>query len=328
MGDRVISSRPAKRITVRARRYRIIATVALFSLAAALQLGRVSSLADFPNNFAPLIAISCVVGVLIAVIVERRLTLLVASGMVSALSALCQTLPEFVRSPPIFTSRPATVRLVSLNMYKQNASPLAVAQWIISQRADIVILLEASGLSADARNLLSAYFPYGFDCSNNGRCSTILLSRSAPLSGGGLARADPEDRKGVSAVWGKFRDEHGPFTVVGVHMQRPPPMGDQATAINDIAAFLDTVPRRRAIVAGDFNLTPWTFAMRRQDHILNLPRLTRTNPTWPAPLPLLPIDQVYAGSGWQPVQLLRGPSLGSDHYAVITDLAAAEGPER
>ena len=88
-------------------------------------------------------------------------------------------------------------------------------------------------------------------------------------------------------------------------------------------------PRRRLIVVGDFNLTPWSFTLKRQDKALRLRRWTRALASWPAgkfsrimaaPAPFLPIDHVYAGSDWRAVRIERGPALGSDHRPVVVTL--------
>jgi endonuclease/exonuclease/phosphatase (EEP) superfamily protein YafD len=100
----------------------------------------------------------------------------------------------------------------------------------------------------------------------------------------------------------------------------------QARRFADLLADFD---RDSLIVAGDFNLTPWSFALRRGDARLGLRRLSRALATWPAgpvyagvalPFPVLPIDHVYAGRAWRVVSLKRGPRLGSDHYPVVVVL--------
>ena len=93
------------------------------------------------------------------------------------------------------------------------------------------------------------------------------------------------------------------------------------------------LPLPRLIVSGDFNSTPWSFSLKRQDRLFGLERRTRAMATWPAgdfsrmhfaiPFPVLPIDHVYAGEGWRTVEVRRGPMLGSDHYPVIITLAPA-----
>ena len=50
---------------------------------------------------------------------------------------------------------------------------------------------------------------------------------------------------------------------------------------------LDTTcsPTDDVIVAGDFNSTPWSFSLRRQDRWFGLERRTRALPSWPAANP-------------------------------------------
>ena len=63
-----------------------------------------------------------------------------------------------------------------------------------------------------------------------------------------------------------------------------------------------------AILVGDFNRVPWSFAMRRIDERVTLRRRTHGLATWPhrlptadgglpLPLPVLPIDQPQQGAG-------------------------------
>ena len=92
------------------------------------------------------------------------------------------------------------------------------------------------------------------------------------------------------------------------------------------------------ILAGDFNSTPWSFTLRRQDKRLGLERLTRALPSWPTarrtiwgigwPLPVLPIDHVYAGRAWRAVSVRRGPSLGSDHFPIVVQIAPSSAIAR
>jgi len=125
----------------------------------------------------------------------------------------------------------------------------------------------------------------------------------------------------------KLRTKNGQsFDLMAVHYRWPTALfnhqsgklpGDRRTAAQD------------DIVAGDMNLTPWSFTLRRQDKAFGLQRRTRAFWSWPArtpsggpfPFPFLPIDQVYAGSDWRTVSVERGPRQGSDHYPVIVTLA-------
>ncbi len=215
------------------------------------------------------------------------------------------------------------ITLLQFNVLKTNATPTAIAAWILHEQPDIITMEETLGGNRQILERLRPLYPYRTSCLSRMRCSTVILSRVRPLASGGLARGDPENQGALSAAWARFTSAGGPFTVVAVHFVRPWPWGNQERGRDQLAAFLGTIDRRRAIVAGDFNLTPWSAAMPRQDRIFGLRRHTRFLPTWPAMLgntttpAIMPIDHVYAGTDWGLETIRRGPGLGSDHYPVF-----------
>ena len=81
------------------------------------------------------------------------------------------------------------------------------------------------------------------------------------------------------------------------------------------------------MLLGDFNLTPWSFAMRGLDFGLKpMTRRTRGVLSYPArlgrltPLSFLAIDQVFAGPDWRTARVERLARGGSDHYPVMVTL--------
>jgi endonuclease/exonuclease/phosphatase family metal-dependent hydrolase len=94
-----------------------------------------------------------------------------------------------------------------------------------------------------------------------------------------------------------------------------------------VAAIAAAMASEALIVAGDFNMTPWSPAYRslRRDSYLH--SATRFARTWPAPAPFMPLDHIlYRGQ----VELVRaeawsgGPArTASDHLPVVVELAAA-----
>src|SRR5581483_9516804 len=106
---------------------------------------------------------------------------------------------------------------------------------------------------------------------------------------------------------------------------------DQARQEAQLARGIARFPRERTIVSGDFNSAPWSFSRRRWDKAFGLTRRERAIFSWPAgkvtahryrePIPILPIDHIYAGDRWATVSVSRGPRLGSDHYPLIAVLA-------
>jgi endonuclease/exonuclease/phosphatase (EEP) superfamily protein YafD len=86
------------------------------------------------------------------------------------------------------------------------------------------------------------------------------------------------------------------------------------------------------IVAGDFNMSPWTEKLRRLGRSAGLRRYNNFRLTWPmrrGELPLLPlvaIDNVLASPNFDKIATIGGPRLGSDHLPVVVDLALSEPP--
>ena len=190
--------------------------------------------------------------------------------------------------------------------------------------------------------MLQARYPYRTPCPRD-HCEAIIYSRLAPLVSGlfqSAGRLVPEkgnagERHAIGVASMTLPGPDGvPFTVAATHFRWPyPPMPvlhQRDVFLRDIAEL----DRSRAIVTGDFNLTPWTYEMRGIDRdILPMQRVTRalfsfpvpfTGTPLPIPLPILPIDHVYAGPRWQLVSARRGPVSGSDHYPVIVDLVMPE----
>ncbi|HEU4615482.1 MAG TPA: endonuclease/exonuclease/phosphatase family protein [Kofleriaceae bacterium] len=93
-----------------------------------------------------------------------------------------------------------------------------------------------------------------------------------------------------------------------------------------VAALAAEMASEALIVAGDFNMTPWSPAYRALRHGSFLHSATRFARTWPAPAPLVPLDHIlYRGE----VELVHGKAwLGgpartaSDHLPVVIELLA------
>jgi endonuclease/exonuclease/phosphatase (EEP) superfamily protein YafD len=260
---------------------------------------------------------------------HRTLALLLLAFVLGA--GLFRTLPEFLdgggpAQPPASGPR---LKIVEFNIWKSNCDPVATAAWVRSQDPDVVVLADVARQGQLVVDRLRAFYPYAVRC-NVKRCSTMLLSKQRPLQEGGLARGDPENRKGLSAAWATFSDARGEFTVVGVHLPRPWPFGDQWQFQRLLISATATLDRRRMIIAGDFNDTPWSSDLQGLDRNLGLPRRTRALFSWPArlpfglpsPFPILPIDQVYAALDWRLDRVALGPRLGSDHYPIVIELSA------
>jgi endonuclease/exonuclease/phosphatase (EEP) superfamily protein YafD len=238
--------------------------------------------------------------------------------------------PEFVaerRAPSATAAGGRSLKLMQFNLWARNADPQGTARWIEDEDADIVVVQEAVGAGAAVVRAITHRYLYGASSSATSERSTVILSKTKPLASGSVFGVGG---KRFAGAWARFGEGGDGFTVVAAHFTWPIPAGPQQAQSRRLCDFLNELDRYSLIVAGDFNSTPWSFALRRQDARFALRRLTRGKFTWPtarfkpwglaSPLPFLPLDHVYAGKAWRAASVSLGPSLGSDHRPVVVML--------
>ncbi len=216
-----------------------------------------------------------------------------------------------------------TLRLLQFNLWSRNFDPQGTAQWILAQDADIVVLEEADDLGEGIPALLKGRYPFATSCEPPVSCSTVILTKEKPTASAGLM---PPPNK-LPGAWVTLGSGDRAFTVAGVHYVWPVPSGAQERQSIRLANIVSSFDQKSLIIAGDMNLTPWSFTLRRQDMRFGIERRTRGLVSWPvapfsnlrlkSPLPFLAIDQIYAGSDWKTVSIETGPRLGSDHLPVM-----------
>jgi endonuclease/exonuclease/phosphatase (EEP) superfamily protein YafD len=309
-------------------------------LAIAGQGGRWSQNLDLINHAAPMWLAGGLAAVALSWIVARGWArwLGVGIGSIAALAAGLQTVPVWVEraATPIRASAiPASaprIRVIQFSFYHSNPNAGGAVDWLLAQQPDIIVLEEGEGLRGEARRRLLAAYPY------RSAYRDMILSR-LPLLDQGRFEAEPRPTSmyfngGYAVVQGPA----GPFTVVGIHMTWPWPTRFQVRQRREFSRYIATLPQDSTVVAGDLNSTPWSFALAGLEQDMGLNRLTHGQMTFPArkyvgaglenrarELPgvfaFAPIDHIFAGAGWQPVRVWRGPRLGSDHFPVVADLA-------
>ena len=317
--------------TVLARMGALMLALTCAVLAAAALGGRVSPRLDLLTHAAPFLFMGGALAGLVWWSLDRpgAFTPALAAVAVAASGALMA--PDLARAIWPRTVRPGehTLKLIQFNLWGRNSDPDGTARWILAQQADILVLEEAGGAAESVIRALQGRYPHRLSCDDPRPCPTMILSRQAPLAGGPFNESD--QARGIGAVWARFAaDDGGQFSVVGVHLTRPYPLGFQQFQADTLAAAVAKFPKSRLIVAGDLNSTPWSFTLKRLDRGLGIARRTHALASWPAgafsvyrlhsPMPLVPIDHVYAGRDWRTVSVKRGPRLGSDHYPVVVTL--------
>lgn len=272
---------------------------------------------DAYASFMPLYALPILLGAALAWF--SRPWPLVAAAI--ALGPIIGTVaPEFLRTIPSAAPGTPRVRFLTHNVWAENADPAQTAQTIVDARPDIVVLQEVSGSFHPMVAALRQHFAYATDCPP--RCDLVVFSRW-PILGSGYGLRDAEKRRfGPPLVWARIAPPGmPPFLVATLHYGHPTPPEPQARRRWELADAVRRIDSRDLVVAGDMNLTPWASAMRVQDRDLSpLVRMTRALPSWHKPVPVLPIDHLYAGPGWGLVEARRLASTGSDHYPLLITL--------
>ncbi len=299
-----------------------LALAALCAAAALLaQGGRWNARLDVLTHFAPVYLAGAVLAALLALAGSRhgrRASFVLAA--VAAVSAGALIAPEFLRTagPAAQPGAPGEIKVIAFNVWRGNPDTARVVDWLDAQHADVIMLEEVSFRLRDmmrARGWVTA-----------GDLSSIMIfTRQTYI----LMDRPPVPRTvQLTFVNATYASANGPMELVVTHSEWPvsPAHATQAAALRSV---LRALPRRRMILAGDFNSTPWSFRRRRDDVALGLIRRDRALATWPArpigglrlPFPILPLDHLYAGPGWATTSVARGPALGSDHYPLIVTLA-------
>lgn len=212
-------------------------------------------------------------------------------------------------------------RLLSFNVWFRNPDLARTAAYIEQTRADAVVLLELTPSQAEALMPLLPSYPHSYiEPSRMGAAVftkwPVLAAESVPLAkGGAIAARMRLDWRGT------------PVTVLGVHLNWP--LGPRNSQFRNeelagVVAFSKAL-QEPLIVAGDFNLTPWSeyFGDALDESGLHDSALGfGLGRTWPAQFaPLgIRIDHCLLSSQWRSQRVDVGPSLGSDHLPVVADL--------
>lgn len=253
-------------------------------------------------------------------------TINLMAGAVAVLAALGLVAPEYLRpmSARAPADAPRQLKLVQFNNKAERTRTKEAADWIVAEKADVVVLEEASPF------LVQALRDRGYHAAC-GRCSVAILSRAIPVATD-VPQVDIRTGARAPTARATFAPSDGGYSVVGVHYVWPTYGDMQQRQGRRLARVLAELPSERLILAGDFNSTPWSHARRAEDKLFGLERRTKALFSWPTGegmppwwriTPFLPIDHVYAGKDWKTVSVKRGPKLGSDHFPVVVVLALA-----
>ncbi|MGH6970402.1 MAG: endonuclease/exonuclease/phosphatase family protein, partial [Caulobacteraceae bacterium] len=262
---------------------------------------------------------------------QRRLV--VGAALVGVVAGAVLMAPEFLRPIPTATAAPSAahppLKLLTFNVWDDNPFRDKTIAAIVGSGADVVTMQELENFNAAQRARLTSVYPYWAHCPAG--CDLAMLSKRPWTA---TRWSSSPEAPAFGALWGSTTAPDGrPVALMTTHYAWPFPIHLQASQRAALAHLMRQTDKSNLILAGDFNLAPWTAALKRQDAAFApLVRRTRALFSWPAtiarldkpaPFPILPIDQVYASPDWLTVRTTRLPWAGSDHYGVLATLERA-----
>lgn len=270
--------------------------------------------------------------VLVAVLLRGTLrsvaVIVVLVGLAASANVL---LPEFLGGLRARPAAPAsgTVTMMTHNLFGMNYEMEKVVAAIRAEDPDIIVLQEYFGEQAtDLHPLLLADYPFFVRCRGGKRANLGLYSRlpftqvedgACPNNAYGTTR--------TAHILAQFQTEDGkPFSVITTHMDWPLPVArqhEQLTALSDVVDKIEGP----MILAGDFNSTPWSYALRdfvarngftrETMNLVTYPLSWYYFGAWRDTVPFLPLDHVMVRGGIVVHDLHAGRKTASDHLPVV-----------
>ena len=213
--------------------------------------------------------------------------------------------------------RPAArgeLRVVHWNVSRPARGLPAIAAWLRAQDADVITLAEGHSLRRSTLARWQAELP-------DYEAAELIGEMTCLIRGRILSR---EDRVlAANSYYALIRAEvrGHPLTILQIDINANL-FRSRARAFTNLATIARPHLGENLLVLGDFNTpresaffdplrTDMTQAFETAGHGLA--------ETWPMPLPVLNLDQIWSGRRLRPVWCQQGYSVRSDHRAVIAD---------
>jgi endonuclease/exonuclease/phosphatase family metal-dependent hydrolase len=227
--------------------------------------------------------------------------------------------------------KPRGLRILSANLANGQADAGGFAALVEAVEPDVVTVQEIVPEQADA---LARLLPFGkLEPARDHKGMGIALKAA------GSVRLLQLPYRSAFVAELSWAGDGEPIEVLNVHLAAPhvhpivQRIWDRRGQVRGIVAHLDATPRRRRVLVGDLNATPLWPAYRRlrerlDDAAAEAARRSGRRPgrtwgPWSGALRLFRIDHVLV-SGLVATETRVLPLQGSDHSALVADLAPAE----
>lgn len=280
---------------------------------------------DIVNDGLPFVVMGAVMTFALALI-SREPRLVFASALVLALNLMLVFIGYQGGAPKAASGSQRFLRVVTFNIWEGNPGLGEIASFLRSTNADVVVLEELSADKAEKlHGVLGSLYPYTI-----GKDGIVIFSKFEGTGEGNISRPSFQEGQPVPILRWATLDVNGrKVDFAGAHLARPFYPELQA---RDLAAVTNFARSHIGpmILAGDFNATPWSKGLQGLEAGSGLLRFNTFHPTWPMQwdsrklFPVVAIDHVFASPGYEKIDIMPGPRLGSDHRAVIADIAIGD----
>jgi endonuclease/exonuclease/phosphatase (EEP) superfamily protein YafD len=260
---------------------------------------------------------------LVLVALRRRwvaCAVLVAAGAVSAAPVLPYLRAPFAAEP--VTAAAVTLKVLSVNVSYRAFSARRLLDIVRETSPDVLVLQELTPHAERVLADLDIAFPHYRKFPAPGPAGIALWSRYELESSATIAIGRRP------AIEARVRGPSSSFTVIGVHLSAPMTRRRAAARNQELIGLARRISAIEGplIVAGDFNITPYSpyFADWIEATGLTDSRRGRTlSVSWPTMFPVvgIPIDHVMANDDFAIMSHGRLPNFESDHYGVLVELA-------
>lgn len=216
----------------------------------------------------------------------------------------------------------AAMKVISFNMWRGNQDLADIEKFLRDQGADVVLLQEVSGTHAEALlPALADLYPHQLSCADTSHCGLALLSRTEWAEAHTVAGT----MDNPALIWARFGTSDRPYRIAGLHHAWPFQAHAQAKHTDWLIAWRRSVSEP-LLIAGDFNLTPFSWKLSKFAWKTGLKRYSTYQRSWPGHryTPAFLIDHIFSSDAFRPLDVKVGPALGSDHLPIIATVLRQE----
>lgn len=288
--------------------------------------GELSWILDLAAHFRPhLVAIGFVW--LFLAIFQRRPVAAIACAAILAINA-APIIPYVTAQARPDDEGGSALRVMTYNMHGRTTQRAAFLEFVHAEQPDIILLTEVPNYYDWLVDSLGADYPHRVD-GNSGRPHDLMVFSRWPVASFQIDRSVDRGLPVLAADLCEDGAQEASRCVRLVALHAIAPFGARAEMHDAQFALatrlLASAPPGRAILAGDFNMTPWAPDFRRliADTGLRDAALGRSvTATWLSRQPMvgIAIDHVLASPQIGVRDYLVGPDLGSDHLPVVAGL--------